>query len=178
MSHVSSSDDVPATALGDTLTALTEDGERWRAPSGASAEGSAGSAGGAEARFEPQRVLGEGGMGTVSEARDRLFGRLVAVKTLRAGCESAELERRFLVEAVVTANLEHPGVPAVYERGRGHDGLPFYAMRLVRGRTLKAALADATTLQERLRLLPIVLRTAQTLAFAHERGVVHRDVKP
>lgn len=126
-------------------------------------------------RFTTLRKVGEGGMGVVYEADDSQFGRRVALKRLTGG---ATLQRRFIAESVVTANLEHPGIAPVYERGLGTDGTPFYAMRFVRGRTLGEAVAESNTLEERLKLLPSVVRVAHTLGFAHEHGVVHRDVKP
>jgi len=130
------------------------------------------------ARFVSSRVIGEGGMGRVHEALDRQFSRPVAIKELRADRVSAAARERFATEALVTGNLEHPGVPPVYERGLLADGSPYYAMRLVRGRTLQDAIEQARDLPERLRLVGVVGKIAHTLAFAHERGVVHRDLKP
>ena len=127
-------------------------------------------------RYNIERVIGEGGMGRVLEAHDRQFGRPVAIKQVIG--DSDNLHRRFLTEARVTATLEHPGVPPVYELGYDGSGKPFYAMRLVRGQTLARVLDDAGSLEARLKQLPVVLRTAQTLAHAHHHGVVHRDVKP
>jgi hypothetical protein len=127
-------------------------------------------------RFRVGAELGRGGMGRVVEAVDRQFDRVVALKeVLPDGGASAH--ERFVVEALVTGNLEHPGIPSVYERGT-RDGVPFYAMRRVQGKTLSALLAGARTPEERLRLLPVVVQVAQTLGYAHDRGVVHRDVKP
>ena len=127
-------------------------------------------------RYEVRRPLGEGGMGVVFEAEDRLFGRRVALKKVRH--DNRSLHRRFVAEAVVTANLEHPGIAPVYERGLDDVGAPFYAMRLVEGRTVSEVVAERERLEDRLALLPSMVRLAQTLAFAHDRGVVHRDVKP
>src|SRR3974390_615240 len=129
-------------------------------------------------RFVTSRVLGEGGMGRVHEALDRQFSRSVALKELRADRVSEAARERFATEALVTGNLEHPGVPPVYERGLLPDGSPYYAMRLVRGRTLHDAIEQSHDLQVRLRLVGVVSKIAHTLAFAHERGVVHRDLKP
>ncbi len=126
-------------------------------------------------RYDAIGTLGEGGMGRVLEAIDRQFGRVVALKELRGpGGDSARLE----AEAMVTGSLEHPGIPAVYERGLKADGTPWYAMRRVRGRSLEAALQEAQGVAGRLTLLGAVTRAAETLGFAHEKGVVHRDVKP
>jgi predicted Ser/Thr protein kinase len=130
------------------------------------------------ARFVASRVIGEGGMGRVHEALDRQFSRPVALKELRGDRVSGAARERFATEALVTGNLEHPGVPPVYERGLLADGSPYYAMRLVRGRTLQDAIEQARDLPERLRLVGVVGKIAHTLAFAHERGVVHRDLKP
>ena len=136
-------------------------------------EGSAAVAG--NARYERGRELGRGGMGRVVEAVDRQFNRVVAIKELLNGSID---QRRFAIEAHVTGNLEHPGIPTVYEHGLDDRGLPFYAMRKVRGRTLAAILAESRTLAERLSLLPAVVKTAQALGYAHGHGVIHRDVKP
>ncbi|MBE7484589.1 MAG: serine/threonine protein kinase [Polyangiaceae bacterium] len=128
-------------------------------------------------RFELLREIGRGGMGRVLEAKDGQFGRHVAVKELARDVTDVGHVRRFVVEALVTGNLEHPGIPAVYERG-SRAGVPYYAMRHVRGRPFSEVLGERKTLRERLKLLPPVVQVAHTLGFAHERGVVHRDVKP
>ncbi len=128
-------------------------------------------------RYELMGVLGEGGMGRVLEAKDKQFGRTVAVKEMTLGASNPDFIRRFLLESIVTANLEHPGVVPVYERGV-REGAPFYAMRKVAGKTLSNAISSATTLEARLALVPAVIRAAHALGFAHSRGVVHRDIKP
>lgn len=126
------------------------------------------------ARFQLGREIGKGGMGRVVEALDRQFDRSVAVKMLLGRDGSG----RFESEARVTGRLQHPAIPAVYERGTLPDGTPFYAMQLAEGRTLDQALSAALTLEERVRLLPVLVQVAHALGYAHERGVVHRDVKP
>lgn len=128
-------------------------------------------------RYEVTGTIGVGGMGRVLEARDRQFGRVVAIKETLDGLQSAAGLKRFVQESLVTANLEHPGIPSVYERGV-REGRPYYAMRKLSGRTLTEALADARLLADRLRLLPVLIHVAHTVGFAHERGVVHRDLKP
>ncbi len=130
------------------------------------------------ARYREGRLIGRGGMGRVVEAEDLQFGRKVALETMLGGPEAGERVQRFGLEAIVTANLDHPGIPPVYERGRDSQGNPFYTMRLVRGRNLEQAIAQTQTLDDRLRLLPALIGVAQTLAFAHARGVIHRDIKP
>jgi hypothetical protein len=129
-------------------------------------------------RYVLGREIGRGAMGRVSEATDQQFQRVVALKQLLDPSEGGGLRARFATEAIVTGNLEHPGIPIVYERGVDEKGVPFYIMRKVSGRTLSSALREASTLEKRLKLLPALIQIAQTLAYAHERGVIHRDVKP
>lgn len=126
-------------------------------------------------RFLKKGLLGQGGMGRVHDAVDVQFGRRVALKELASS--DIGLARRFVLEALITGNLEHPGIPAVYERGV-HEGVPYYAMKKVEGRSLRVAIDEASGLEQRLALIPAVVQTAHTLGFAHARGVVHRDVKP
>lgn len=129
-------------------------------------------------RFELGREIGRGGMGRVLEATDRQFRRTVAIKEMLPIGGVLHAKQRFLTEALVTGNLQHPGIPAVYERGTRPDGSSYYAMQLVSGRTLAEALEEAQSLEERVRLLPAIVKVAETVAYAHERGVVHRDLKP
>ncbi len=85
---------------------------------------------------------------------------------------------RFEREARVTARLQHPGIVPIYEIGRWPDGTPFYAMRMVDGRTLFDALAAADGLAARLALLPAVIAATEAVAFAHAHRVIHRDLTP
>ncbi len=85
---------------------------------------------------------------------------------------------RFLREARVTGQLEHPSIVPVYEIGTKEDGTPYYTMRLVRGATLSSAIRTAKSLHDRLRLLPHFRDLCNAVAYAHSRGVVHRDIKP
>jgi len=91
---------------------------------------------------------------------------------------STDVNARFLREARVTGQLEHPSVMPVYEIGRRSDGTLYYAMRLVRGRSLAAAIAEAPDLRQRLLLLPHYRDICNAIAYAHSRGVIHRDIKP
>ena len=129
-------------------------------------------------RYQTVGLLGQGGMGRVVEAVDKQFHRVVAVKELRGDRVDAEATERFELEALITGNLEHPGIPAVYERGLRPGGLPFYVMRRVKGRNLGELLTETKTLEERLALLPAVLQAALAVGFAHGQTVVHRDLKP
>lgn len=124
-------------------------------------------------RYDRRAELGRGGMGRVRVAHDLRLGRDVALKELHAGQDP----RRMAREARITARLEHPGIVPVYDAGRGPDGQPFYTMRLVQGRALTDLLAEGAQ-DGRRRLLRTVLQAVQAVAFAHDRGVVHGDLKP
>ena len=126
------------------------------------------------------RVTGEfarGGMGRVLLAQDRRLGRTVALKELHEGAGPGAAGR-FVREAMVTARLQHPAIVPVYEAGRWPGGRPFYAMKLVEGRSLDGLLRDAGSLAGRLALLPHLIAVAEAVAYAHGQRVVHRDLKP
>ena len=127
-------------------------------------------------RYEIGAEIARGGMGRVVSAWDRRHQRYVAIKFLLRG--GVELERRFLREAKLTARLQHPSILPLYEAGRWPDGQPFLAVKLVEGRSLAQAIADATEFQDRLGLLAQLLAACDALAYAHRHGVVHRDFKP
>lgn len=128
----------------------------------------------------PERELGRGGIGRVVAAKDRQLGRDVAIKELLQPGDGAWTPQalRFLREARVTAQLEHPGIVPVYELGRRADGRLYYTMRRVRGRTLADTLSAAEGLPGRLLLLGHVVDLCQAIGYAHSRGVIHRDIKP
>jgi serine/threonine-protein kinase len=119
-------------------------------------------------------------MGVVLRGRDHDLGREVAVKVLREDhCGRPELVRRFIEEAQICGQLQHPGVVPVYEMGCLGDDRPYFAMKLVEGRTLATLLSERTDpAAERPRLLAVFLQVAQTVAYAQARGVIHRDLKP
>src|SRR5689334_8377839 len=119
---------------------------------------------------------GRGGLGRVSRAHDLELGRDVAIKELIS--RGAINEVRFLREALITARLEHPGIVPIHEAGRWPDGTPFYAMKLVSGRSLRDLIAEARTSDERLGLLDHVIAVADAIAYAHGRNIIHRDLKP
>jgi serine/threonine protein kinase len=118
--------------------------------------------------------LGRGGMGTVYAALDTELGREVALKISNV-VSNALVERTVASEARVLASLEHPGIVPVHDAGRLVDGRPFYVMKRVVGRTLTQELRQPGNLGERLRVFE---RICETMAFAHARGILHRDLKP
>jgi serine/threonine protein kinase len=127
-------------------------------------------------RYVPLGELGRGGLGKVALVRDRRLGREIAIKQLVH--RSLASRARFLREAQLTAQLEHPAIVPVYDVGVDEDGEPYYAMRRVTGETLAQRVGAVTTPAERLALVPVVLAAAEAVAYAHERGIVHRDLKP
>ncbi|HEU0031028.1 MAG TPA: WD40 repeat domain-containing serine/threonine protein kinase [Kofleriaceae bacterium] len=127
-------------------------------------------------RYWTGSEIARGGMGRVVEATDTLLGRVVAVK--EALSTDADALRRFQRETRITARLEHPSIVPVYDAGKSPDGSPYYVMRKVSGRPLEDLARAATTLGERLALLPHILAAAQAVAHAHGRGILHRDLKP
>ncbi|MGH8573248.1 MAG: serine/threonine-protein kinase, partial [Gammaproteobacteria bacterium] len=130
--------------------------------------------------------VGAGGVGRVLLGFDERIGREVAIKEMHADAESMDprIHARFLREAQITGRLEHPGIVPVYDLGTTAKGSPFYVMRLVRGDTLSKALAACTAgraeaqLAKRLQLLGTFIDICEAMAYAHSRGVVHRDLKP
>jgi serine/threonine protein kinase len=116
----------------------------------------------------------------VLKGRDPDLGRDVALKVLREDLrENADMVRRFVEEAQFGGQLQHPGVVPIYELGTFADRRPFFAMKLVKGRTLAQLLEDRKDFADDLpRFLSIFEAICQTMAYAHARGVIHRDLKP
>jgi serine/threonine-protein kinase len=129
-------------------------------------------------RYQLQGEIARGGMGAVLRGRDVDLGRDLAVKVLlEKHTHRPEVARRFIEEAQIGGQLQHPGVVPVYDIGRFGDR-PFFTMKLVKGQTLAALLAERTDPSaDRPRLLGIALQVAQALAYAHAKGVIHRDLK-
>ncbi len=128
-------------------------------------------------RYRVTRLLGRGGMSAVWLARDDVLDRDVAVKMLHIRrLESAEAVERFEREARTLASLTHQGIVTVIDRGDDH-GRPFIVFEYVRGRDLRERIED----EGRLPLMDVLAigeQVADALAYAHARGVIHRDVKP
>ncbi len=137
-----------------------------------------------ERKYRVKGIIAAGGMGVVLEAEDVATRRSVAMKTLREA-SSAEDTARFIEEAQITAQLEHPNIVPIYEVNVNELDRPFYTMKLVRGESLKQVLQrlefdgtcaiDQYPLSE---LLVIFLKVCDGIAYAHSKGVVHRDLKP
>src|SRR5262249_34473505 len=130
--------------------------------------------------YELLAEVGRGGMGVVYRARETAFNRDVAVKFLRERhpADSPEL-RRFLDEARITGQLQHPAIPPVHHIGRLPDGRPFLVMKLIRGRTLEDILNErANPAEDRGRFLAIFGQVCQAIGYAHAHNVIHRDLKP
>jgi len=127
--------------------------------------------------YEIAGKFAQGGIGRILRAHDPVLGRTVALKELLVAGRRTD-ERRFVREVLLTARLQHPGIVPVYAAGRWPSGEPFYAMKLVSGRSFDQVIAEAHDLPARLALLPHVLAIAETLAFAHAQGIIHRDLKP
>ncbi len=129
------------------------------------------------------RIAGEiarGGVGIVYKARDADLGRDVALKVLRREhASNPEVLDRLVEEAQIGGQLQHPGIVPVYGIGLQPDQRPYFAMKLIKGRTLAAVLKERKDpLRDLPRFLRVFEQVCQTIAYAHSRGVIHRDLKP
>ncbi len=124
--------------------------------------------------------IARGGMGVVFKGRDTSIGREIAVKVLLDRHQGeTELLQRFVEEAQIAGQLQHPGVTPVYEMGQLPDQRPYFTMKLVKGETLSRLLKNRPNpAHDRPRFLKIFEQVCQTLAYAHSRCVIHRDLKP
>ena len=131
-------------------------------------------------RYQLFGEIARGGMGAVLKGRDIDLGRDLAVKVLlESHRDKPELVRRFVEEAQIGGQLQHPGIVPVYELGAFADRRPYFTMKLVKGRTLADILrARKSPAEELSRFLNIFESIGQTMAYAHVRGVIHRDLKP
>ena len=137
-----------------------------------------------EKRYDIGGVVAQGGMGAILDARETTTERTVAMKVMLDGSSPDDLTR-FVAEAKVTAQLEHPNIVPVHELGVDENDQVYYTMKFVRGVTLKKVVeqmaeGDAETMQKH--PLPVLLTVFQkvcdAIAFAHSKGVIHRDLKP
>lgn len=125
--------------------------------------------------YELLDIIGEGGMGVVYAAHQSSIARTVAVKMLKPSAKEREGQRdKFISEAVVTGELDHPNIVPIYDLGANDEGALFYSMKRVRG-TPWDKVIHQKQLDEN---LSILMRVADAVAFAHANGVIHRDLKP
>jgi len=166
-------------AVGPVPRVLLRDARSDERPAVASSEAMPTSAGDA-GRYHLHGEIARGGMGLVLKGRDVDLGRDVAVKVLlEKHRDSPEMVSRFVEEAQIAGQLQHPGIIPVYELGRLPDDRLYIAMKLIRGRTLAALLEARTDASEnRPRYLAVFEQLCQAMAYAHSCGVVHRDLKP
>ncbi|MBI5436856.1 MAG: protein kinase [Nitrosomonadales bacterium] len=130
-------------------------------------------------RYEIIGELGQGAMGIVYKAKDPLIDRVVAIKTISLNLaldEKEEYEARFYQEAKAAGRLSHPNIVTIYDVGKSGD-VAYIAMEFLQGRELRDVLNEEPRLPLD-QVLDIVVQVAQGLAYAHENGIVHRDVKP
>jgi serine/threonine protein kinase len=137
-------------------------------------------------KYDELKPLSEGGTAKLFLTEDLNLHRNVAYKALHKDLQDSDIEtQRFVREARVTANIQHPGTVPVYELGRDRDGQLFFTMKRVLGLDLRQILLDlkheVPDTMERFplpRLLDVLIQVSQTIAYAHDIGVVHRDLKP
>ena len=138
-----------------------------------------------ESRYQMSGEVARGGMGAIHLAKETSLRRHVAVKTMLNPNASADELARFIEEAQITGQLDHPGIVPVHELGVDSEGRPYYVMKFVRGRDLQGILQMIGRGDEGVksefpfhRLLEIFDRACDAVAFAHAHGVIHRDLKP
>ena len=136
--------------------------------------GEGGSAEAEPVEYELGEILGEGGMGVVYNARQTSMNRSVAVKMLKANEAGNNEREKFLAEAAVTADLDHPNIVPIYDLGSHGSGTLFYSMKRVQGTPWEETVDQLSNAEN----LAILLRVADAVAFAHARGFIHRDLKP
>ncbi len=128
--------------------------------------------------YEVIELIGTGGMGSVYRAirADAAFQKEVAIKVVRRGLDQDYVVRQFRRELQITAMLEHPNIATLLDGGATPDGAPYYVMEFIRGKPIDVYCdEEAVPLRDRLKIMRVVCNVVQ---FAHERGVVHRDIKP
>lgn len=133
------------------------------------------------ARYESSEALRRGGMAEVRRVYEPALRRHLAMKVLPDSARDAASLGRFLEEAQVTAQLDHPGIVPVHELGVNNEHRLFFTMKLVKGRDLREILGQRGEPGDewsRPRVLSVLLRCCEALAYAHKKGVIHRDLKP
>ena len=132
------------------------------------------------AAYQLMGEIARGGMGVILKGHDTDLGRDVAMKVLHKDlAERPEIVQRFVEEAQIGGQLQHPGIVPVYELGLMADERPYFTMKLVKGRTLASLLEERRSVSDgRRRMIDIFESVCQTMAYAHSRGLIHRDLKP
>src|SRR6185503_8676840 len=130
-------------------------------------------------RYQVAGQIARGGMGSVHRARDVDLGRDIALKVLlESHQENPDMIRRFIEEAQISGQLQHPGIVPVHEMGLVGGKRPYLAMKLIKGQTLARLLDErADPSADRQRFLVIFEQVCQPVAYAHARGVIHRDLR-
>jgi len=129
------------------------------------------------ANYTPVRILGEGGMGIVYEAKQQDTNRRVAIKVIRTRSIQEKVRKRFQREAQILAKLNHPGIATIYDSGTADDNrTPFVAMELVHGDPIHHYCRDTDLSVEQ--RVEILVKVCRAVAYAHSIGIVHRDLKP
>ena len=165
-------DDQPTFAGLPTFAGVTTAGD-------AGTTGAPAAAAAAIGRYRILRLIGEGGMGAVYEAEQDQPRRTVALKVIKPGLANPELLRRFAQETQALGRLQHPGIAQIYDAGTadaGYGPQPYFAMELVRGQAL-GDYAASRQLNTRQRL-ELMVKICEAVHHAHQRGLIHRDLKP
>jgi eukaryotic-like serine/threonine-protein kinase len=173
--------------LGEMTVELEDEAPPRSAP--ASETAAAAAPIGNDRRYALEEEIARGGMGVIWRVRDRDLSRTLAMKVMSLSQGDLSLDEqhsrlhlaRFVEEAQVTAQLDHPGIVPVHEAGLDAQGRPFFTMKLVKGRDLDEVFGLARKEKERWnlpRVVGVLVKACQALAYAHSKGVVHRDLKP
>ena len=136
--------------------------------------------------FQIEGLVGEGGVGRVYLAYDKIIGRRVAVKEILdySPDKNSELVNSFIHEAKITGKLEHPGIIPIYRIGNCPPNGPYYVMKYIKGITMEdqfrsySESSNESNFKQRIKLLDPLIDVCEALAYAHSKGVIHRDIKP
>src|SRR5437870_8559459 len=127
--------------------------------------------------YEILEEIGRGGMGVIYRARQRHSRRIVALKRMMSyHADSGETLARFRREAEAAASLDHPNILPIYEVGESEDGLPFFSMKYAAGGSLREAARGLCNAPRR--CVALMAKVARAVEFAHNHGILHRDLKP